>query len=150
MRHAMPLGVNSRFNFQTAKARDALRSSLRANGSRECAPDDRLREVADDGALQSIETVITGLDPVIHPLRWIRYEEDGWIAGHRRAEATPSFRRRGPAMTKSNDGKIHLRLLATDCARVVVRNPFAQQRAWGYPKRGAGNAGCPLHPQPRV
>jgi len=29
-----------RFNFQTAKAR----SSLRANGSRKCAPDDKLHE----------------------------------------------------------------------------------------------------------
>jgi hypothetical protein len=30
--------------FQTAKAHETLRSSLRANGSRECAPDDRLCE----------------------------------------------------------------------------------------------------------
>ena len=34
----------SNFSFQTAKSGRFLRPSLRANGSRECAPDDRLRE----------------------------------------------------------------------------------------------------------
>jgi hypothetical protein len=29
------------------------------------------------------------------------------------------------------------------------RSP-SKKRAWRYPKGGAGNAGCPLHPQPRV
>src|ERR1700687_534948 len=47
------------FNFQTAKT--VLMSSLRANGSRECAPDDRLREA-------------------IHI--W-RYELESWIASLR-------------------------------------------------------------------
>ena len=49
-----------------------------------------------------------------------------------------------------NDEKIQIHVLAAPCARVVARNPSAQQRAWGYPKGGAGNAGCPLHPQPRA
>jgi hypothetical protein len=50
---------NYLFNFQTAKT--VLRSSLRANGSRESAPDDRLREA-------------------IHI--W-RFELEGWIASLR-------------------------------------------------------------------
>jgi len=32
----------------------------------------------------------------------------------------------------------------------LLSESFAQWRAWRYPKGGAGNAGCPLHPQPRV
>ncbi len=34
-------------------------------------------------------------------------------------------------------------------ARVVPKSS-TQQRAWRYPKGGAGNAGCPMHPQPCV
>src|SRR5712664_2751792 len=41
---ALPLAQNSRFNFQTARNEEILKPSLRANGSRECAPDDRLCE----------------------------------------------------------------------------------------------------------
>jgi hypothetical protein len=29
-------------------------------------------------------------------------------------------------------------------------SPSEKQRAQRYPKRGAGKAGCPLHPRPRV
>jgi hypothetical protein len=48
-----------------------------------------------------------------------------------------------------NDGSIRFRILAARVAR-VLRKSSAQQRAWRYPKGGAGNAGCPLHPQPRA
>jgi hypothetical protein len=59
---------------------------LRANGSRECAPDDRLRE-----AIQN-STVITGLVPVIHVL--LSYygdkDVDGRVKpGHDRKQKTP-------------------------------------------------------------
>ena len=40
-----------------------------------------------------------GLVPGIHV--FLFYEAKTWMAGHRRAEATPSFRRRCPAMTRS-------------------------------------------------
>jgi hypothetical protein len=45
--------------------------SLRANGSRECAPDDRLCE-----AIQRILFVMAGLDPAIHVLVSRRKNQD--------------------------------------------------------------------------
>src|SRR5437762_5765764 len=45
-----------------------------------------------------------GLDPGIHDLRR-RVHVKTWMAGHRRAEATPSFGRLCPATTKTRDGR---------------------------------------------
>jgi hypothetical protein len=44
-------------------------------------------------------SVITGLVPVIHVL-FLFQEAKTWMAGHRRAEATPSLGRLCPAMTE--------------------------------------------------
>ena len=41
--------------------------------------------------------VMPGLGPGIHV--FLAAEAKTWMAGHRRAEATPSFRRLRPAMT---------------------------------------------------
>ena len=82
--------------------------SLRANGSRERAPDDRLREA---------------------------------IHGSARKKASKSglLRRCAPR----NDVQPHFRDLAARCARVV-------QLISALKTEGVGNAGCPMHPQPRV
>jgi hypothetical protein len=56
-----------------------------------------------------------------------------------------------------NDGETQLNIPAAQSAR-VVQEPVAPIKGSGatprgerrYPKRGAGNAGCPLHPQPRA
>jgi len=45
------------------------------------------------------EFVMPGLVPGIHVLLHLGQERRGW-PGHRRAKATPSFRRLSPAMTK--------------------------------------------------
>jgi hypothetical protein len=37
-----------------------------------------------------------------------------------------------------------------DASEVCISYPSRNQREQGYPKRGAGKAGCPMHPQPRV
>jgi hypothetical protein len=44
----------------------------------------------------------------------------------------------------------HFRHPATRCAPELLLQSLAQQRAWRYPKGGAGNAGRSTRPQPRV
>jgi hypothetical protein len=60
--------------FQTARTHGVLRTSLRANGSRECAPDDRLREAihrADTTVLDCFVALLLamtlGYGPAISP-----------------------------------------------------------------------------------
>src|SRR5882724_5748071 len=57
-----------------------------------------------------------GLVPGIHVFTMQQLERRGW-PGHRRAEATPSFGRLRPAMTKKRISQIRLRDLAARCAR---------------------------------
>jgi hypothetical protein len=83
-----------------------LRPSLRANGSRECAPDDRLREA-------------------IHLA-----EKKVW-----------NLRRFAPR----NDGPNYKRAFAF--SRRDAPEVFDESSA---PMEGVGNAGCPMHPRPRV
>ena len=45
-------------------------------------------------------------------------------------------------------GADHARIMGISFAPEGVALP--QGGSGRYPKRGAGNAGCPLHPQPRV
>jgi hypothetical protein len=54
------------------------------------------------------------------------------------------------AFVTGNDGKIQYRVPATRRARVVDVFSALKWRAWRYPKKGAGNAGCRWHPRPRV
>ena len=64
------------------------RSSLRALAKQSNLQPSRYRTVV---------LVIIGLVPVIHVL--LHMKTKTWMAGHRRAEATPFFERLGPAMT---------------------------------------------------
>jgi hypothetical protein len=45
---------------------------------------------------------------------------------------------------RNDGGETHFRILAARCARVLLE--FSAPNKW----EGAGNAGCPMHPQPRV
>src|SRR5712664_2086758 len=100
---ALPLAQNSRFNFQTARNKEILKPSLRANGSRECAPDDRLCE-----------------------------------AIHRAAQRKNGLLRR---FAPRNDGKHTFATPPRDAPEALMNLS---------PMEGVGNAGCPLHPRPRV
>jgi hypothetical protein len=102
-------------NFQTTRTLSVSRPSLRANGSRECAPDDRLREAIHSRAMKE-----AGL------LRRFRLRSSSY----------------GGQVAPRNDVKIRARILAACCAR-AMHESFARNE-------GVGNAGCPLHPQPRV
>jgi hypothetical protein len=92
---------------------------LRANGSRECAPDDRLRE--------AIHNQSNGENGLLRRFRLRSLSYGGQVAPR-------------------NDGQIQPRLRgpATRCARVFyeIHSPRETE--------GAGNAGCSLHPRPRV
>jgi hypothetical protein len=77
---------------------------LRANGSRECAPDDRLRE-----AIHPATQRKNGLLRRFAPLR----KHFVFVAGN------------------DDDHQTHLRLLADRCARVVRKS--SPERAWGMP-----------------
>src|SRR5882757_5989981 len=78
-------------------------TSLRANGSRECAPDDRLRE-----------------------------------AIHRAAQRKNGLLRR---FAPRNDGRHAFATSPRHAPEPLMNLP---------PKEGVGNAGCPMHPRPRV
>jgi hypothetical protein len=95
---------------------NSLTTSLRANGSRECAPDDRLREAIHFAAQ--------------------RKTKKEWIASSLRLR---SLSYRGRAAPR-NDDQPHLRDLATQGARGLPINscPFRN--------KGAGNAGRPMRP----
>ena len=80
--------------------------SLQANGSRECAPDDRLRE-----AIHVAAKLKSGL-----------------------------LRRFAPRNDVEYDSAISRREAPEVCVNFF----------WPSITEGAGNAGCPLHPQPRV
>jgi hypothetical protein len=131
--------------------RIGLSTSLRATGSRECAPDDRLREAIHLTACWLARWIASSQGLLAMTLREFRFEfqtadarRQGWACGL--AYQRHCFA--ALAMTwwhfDSNfKQQIHVRLLAARPARglhVVVppRN------------EGAGNAGCALHPRSRV
>jgi hypothetical protein len=60
---------------------------------------------------------MAGLVPAIHVFN-SRHEEV-WVAGHKRAEAMPSFRRPGPGMTVFEDR-------VTQCALEFAAGPWSQ------------------------
>ena len=105
-------------------------SSLReADGSRECAPDDRLRE--DSRA------------PVVIASEAKQSRARAVIASEAKQSIAPRKERMdcfaSLAMTASPDA--HSR------SRGAMRPRFC---VYLSPKEGVGNAGCPLHPRPRV
>jgi hypothetical protein len=77
--------------------------------------------------------VITGLDPVIH-LRTKAYCEDGWMPGS------------SPGMTSAFVSPTISQTRFTISRREAPEACILSLA----PLEGVGNAGCPLHPQPRV
>jgi hypothetical protein len=104
------------FTFQTAKM--VFRSSLRANGSRECAPDDRLRE--------AIHLAAQRKNGLLRRFRLRSVSYGGQVAPRNDVESKYGF-------------AISRRDASESCKN---RSPLKSE--------GAGNAGCPMHPQPRV
>jgi hypothetical protein len=66
-------------------------------------------------------------------------------------DMSPSYRWLLVTTSLSSSFQIRLRNLAARCARVLLGNSaLLQEKAQGYPKRGAGKTGCALHPRSRV
>jgi len=96
-----------------------------------------------------IGIVVTGLDPVIHLLRkkLLRRLMDARIkSGHDERVSRSERRERFAQAPTSFSNSV-----------VVFRHSFTAPRRDApelcmnpSPKEGVGNAGCPLHPQPRV
>src|SRR5712691_7765414 len=95
---------------------DRMITSLRANGSHECAPDDRLREA------------------IHRPGRHCERSEAIHLAAQRKNGLLRRFAPR-------NDGKHTFATSPRNAPEPLLNLP---------PKEGVGNAGCPLHPRPRV
>jgi hypothetical protein len=108
-------------NFQTATTIVA-ETSLRANGSGECAPDDRLQKNPDaviPGRCEASnpESRDSGSGPSDHP---------GMTASRLPLSSHPDI----PSRSRG--------ALRPSCAFIF------------RPREGVGNVGCPLHPRPRV
>ncbi len=105
------------FPIRFSKSHDgsAGEPSLRVNGSRECAPDDRLRDSRAPAVIASVA-------------------KQSILPRKERMDCFAAL-----AMTASPD--------AISRPRRAMRPRFC---VYLSPKEGVGNAGCPLHPRPRV
>jgi hypothetical protein len=146
-------------------------ASLRANGSRECAPDDRLREANHFAAqrkngllrrfrLRSLSyggQVAPRNDGELHPDSFVvpakagthtpcpiilDAEAETFCSNERRWLWVPAF-----AGTTQEDS-----LVKQQTRLYTPRREAPESCIYLAPKKteGVGNAGCPLHPQPRV
>ena len=144
-------------------------TSLRANGSRECAPDDRLREAIHfaaqrkNGLLRRFRLRSLSYGGQVAPRNDGKLHPDSFVVPAKAGTHTPRpiiLDAEAEAFCPTNAGGYgsllsqgrRKRIQLSDSKRAFApRGAMHPSYAFIFrPIEGVGNAGCPLHPQPRV